>query len=159
MPAERHIGVQFVVRALQTPPSLEGAFRVHILPEHLEQVHLNHGSLCEITANDDNATLLGYGIAWRATDKMGVSPRVRPAKTTLTLRDAFSIAEGSQINISRTTGSITKADKIVLNDVTPLDYSAGNEAEMEDDKWQTRCKYLLGEFDQPKLVVYRLSLQ
>lgn len=138
-------GMQFVVRAVQSPATIDGAFRVHVLPEHLEQVGLNHGQLCEITSSEDPATPVGYGLAWRATDRMGTNPKVRPAKTSNTLLNAFSIKEGSHINLARTTASIVKADKIVLTDITPLEYSSDVKAELEDNKWKIRCHFLLGK--------------
>lgn len=134
------------MRTLQSP-GLDGAFRVHVLQDHLEDVGLKNGDLCEITDAEDCALLLGYGIAWRATDRMGNAPKVRPAKTTDVLRNAFGIKEGSHVNLSRTKGKIVKADKIVLTDVTPEEYSANNGRDVEDEKWWVRCAYMLSKFD------------
>lgn len=131
------------MRALQSPAGLDGAFRVHVSPDDLLSAGLDGGEVCEITGGKDGSTLLGCGIAWRATDRMGAAPKVRPVKMTDLLRNAFGIAEGSQVNLLPTDKKITKADKIVLTDVTPRDYATKNKGEIEDHKWWTRCAYTL----------------
>ena len=125
--------------ATRTLPSigLDGAFRVHVLPEHLDQVGLKLGDLCEIADEDGQA--VGYGVAWRATDKMGTNPKVRPVKMTEMLRVAYGIKEGSLVNLSRTEAKVVHAETVVLTDVTPNEYIEGHEEELEDGRWRTRC--------------------
>ncbi|KAK5676157.1 AAA+-type ATPase [Elasticomyces elasticus] len=130
----------FVVRTLQPiTSSLEGAFRVHLTQDSLSALGLNTGDLCLITTG----TTTGLGIAWRATDKMGNSPKHRPAKMTETLRGAFGISDGAQVTIGRAKSGtkIVLAEKVVLTDVTPSDY--GDPTSMEDGRWRTRATNLL----------------
>ena len=137
--------VHFVVRPLQSNPgSLEGAFRVYISPECLDQVSVKVGDLCEIW-DERGETAVGYGIAWRATDRMGSSPKVVPAKVTEALRGAFGIEEGIHVNLCKTKGKIVHADKVTLTDVTPAEYVEGHESELDDGKWTWRCGYILSK--------------
>ncbi|KAK1002540.1 AAA+-type ATPase [Friedmanniomyces endolithicus] len=128
----------FVVRLLPSS-GLEGAFRVHLSPESLERLDLKVGELCQMSGESGK----GYGIAWRATDKMGNSPRLRPAKMTDTLRAAFVFKEGSHVTITKTTATIVHADKVTLTDVTPSDYA--NPPDVEDGRWRGRATYTLLE--------------
>ncbi|KAK1053734.1 AAA+-type ATPase [Friedmanniomyces endolithicus] len=128
----------FVVRLLPST-GLEGAFRVHLSPESLERLDLKVGELCQMSGESGK----GYGIAWRATDKMGNSPRLRPAKMTDTLRAAFGFKEGSHVTIAKTTATIIHADKVTLADVTPSDYA--NPMDVEDGRWRGRATYTLLE--------------
>ena len=106
------------------------------------------GQLCEITQGEDDDGVTGYGISWRATDKMGSSPKVRPAKMTAALCAAFHIEEGSHVNLSKTQAKIMHAGKVILGDVTP----AGSlDADYEDGKWKTRCAYALCEYGRQSL--------
>lgn len=85
----------FVVRPLPLAGAgLDGAFRVHLSPESLDLLGLKVGELCQITGESGG---IGYGIAWRATDKMGNSPKLRPAKMTDALRTAFGFKEGAHV--------------------------------------------------------------
>ncbi|KAK5129701.1 hypothetical protein LTR08_002945 [Meristemomyces frigidus] len=127
----------FVVRPLPSS-GLDGAFRVHLAPESLELLGLKVGDLCQISGDKGG---IGYGIAWRALDKMGNSPKIRPAKMTQTLRKAYDFEDGSHVTISRTTAQLQHAEQVVLTDVTPSDY--GSAAELENNKWRTCCAYLL----------------
>ncbi|UJO19671.1 ATPase family protein [Fulvia fulva] len=120
-----------VVRLTQSK-GLEGAFRVQVLPESLQQAGLTTGDLCEIS-NEEGTT--GYGIAWRADDKIN-RPKNRPAKITEIFQSAFGFEEGSKVTISRTTSQIHRADRIVLSDVSPQEYISSNEA--DDGLWQAR---------------------
>ncbi|KAK5738418.1 AAA+-type ATPase [Elasticomyces elasticus] len=132
----------FVVRTLQPiTNSLEGAFRVHLTQDSLSALGLNTGDLCLITTGSTT----GLGIAWRATDKMGNSPKHRPAKMTETLRGAFGISDGAQVTIGRAkTGTkILLAERVVLTDVTPSD--SGYATGLEDDKWLGRATTTLHE--------------
>ncbi|KAK5734407.1 AAA+-type ATPase [Elasticomyces elasticus] len=132
----------FTVRTLQPiTNSLEGAFRVHLTQDSLSALGLNTGDLCLITTGSTT----GLGIAWRATDKMGNSPKHRPAKMTETLRGAFGISDGAQVTIGRAkTGTkIVLAEKVVLTDVTPSD--SGYATGLEDDKWLARATTTLHE--------------
>ncbi|EME41851.1 hypothetical protein DOTSEDRAFT_74044 [Dothistroma septosporum NZE10] len=124
-------GLHVVVRLTQSK-GLEGAFRVQVLPESLQQAGLNTGDLCKIT-NEEGTT--GYGIAWRADDKIN-RPKNRPAKMTDIFQSAFGFEEGSRVTISRTASRIHRADKIVLSDVTPPEYTTQNE--IDDGLWQAR---------------------
>ncbi|SMQ47660.1 unnamed protein product [Zymoseptoria tritici ST99CH_1A5] len=130
MPAATNLHV--VVRLLPSN-GLEGAFRVHVQPESLDQASLKLGEVCEIVAEDG---CLGYGIAWRADDRMGNRPKNRPIKMTETIRTAFGFQEGSRVTIARTDIQIWPADRIVLTDITPKEYL---KTEAEDDKsWSLR---------------------
>lgn len=120
----------FTIRLLPAV-GLDGAFRVHLSVDSLESLKLTPGELCQISGDTT-----GYGIAWRATDRMGTSPKHRPAKISETLRAAFGFKEGSQVTISRTNAKIVHADKVTITDITPSDY--GNAAEQEDGNWQNR---------------------
>lgn len=131
---------RFVVRHLQST-SLDGAFRVHLPPECLDQLGLKVGDLCEITSEE--GTTSGCGIAWRAADKMGSNPKTRPVKMTGTLKDAFEIKDGSHVTISTTKATTMHADHITLTDVTPAEYMQGQEHETDDGRWWSRCFYLL----------------
>jgi AAA family ATPase len=111
-------------------------------PDTLTQLNLSIGEVCQIDSTDDSQTL-GYGIAWRATDGIGSSPKVRPAKMTDHLRDAYDIKEGSHVNISKTNAQVVLAEKIILVDVTPSDY--GKREELEDGRWYWRCGSLLSK--------------
>ena len=135
--------MSFAVRSLPSTTGLDGAFRVHVLPEHLDQAGLKLGALCEITGED--GTAVGYGISWRATDKMGTNPKVRPAKMTETLRTAYGIRDGSHVMLHQTEAKIVHAEKVFLIDVTPNEYVAGHEPELEDNKWRIRCAAALGK--------------
>lgn len=134
--------MQFVVRANQSPNGLEGAFRIHVHPDHLRSINVEHGELCDILGGKDGTSVVGCCIAWRAADSMSNAPRVRPAKTTDTLRTAFSIQEGSHISLTRSHGSKVNASKVVLTDVTPDEY-VSNETLHAENSWRTRCAYLL----------------
>jgi AAA family ATPase len=111
----------FVVRLLPPPANggLDGAFRVHLSPDALVSLDLKTGQLCHITGEHGES---GYGLAWRATDKMGNNPKLRPAKMTVTLTTAFGFREGSQVTITKTSAQIVRADKVTLSDITPSDY-------------------------------------
>lgn len=137
-PATMGSNTPFVVRLLPST-GLDGAFRVHLSPEGLERLDLKVGELCQITGENGG---IGYGIAWRATDKMGNSPRLRPAKMTDTLRTTFDFKEGKHVTISRTSTQIMHANKVTLTDVTPSDY--GNAADSDNGRWGLACGYLLG---------------
>ena len=130
----------FVVRPLQST-GLDGAFRVHVPPEALERLNLKVGELCTISTAAGDA--FGYGITWRATDKMGNSPKARPAKMTDMLRNAYGIKEGSHVTLEKVNAEVIHAEKVTLMDVTPTEYMDGHGAEVEDDKWWGRCIYAL----------------
>lgn len=128
--------LRFVVRPL-TAAGLDGAFRVHISPEALEKLGLKVGEICQIT-DEDGAS--GLGIAWRAADRMGNSPKVQPAKMSDTLRETFGFKQGTQITIAKSDRKVTRAQKVSLMDVTPSDYDG-----TDDGSWITRCRHMLGE--------------
>ncbi|CAK4034808.1 ATPase family 2 [Lecanosticta acicola] len=129
-------GLHVVVRLLPST-GLEGAFRVHVLPESLQHAGLKLGDVCEISSEDGSH---GYGIAWRADDRMGTRPKNRPAKMTETIRSAFGFEEGSTVTIARTSASIVRADRIVLSDVTPPEYNKPDD--VDDGCWRTRTTNL-----------------
>jgi AAA family ATPase len=122
--------LRFVVRPLTTT-GLDGAFRVQIAPEALDKIGL------QIT-DEDGAT--GLGIAWRAADRMGTSPKIPPAKMSDTLRETFGFKQGTQITISKSDKKKTKAVAVSLTDVTPADYDG-----VDDDLWLGRCRFILGK--------------
>jgi AAA family ATPase len=138
--------LRFVVRPL-TATGLDGAFRVHIAPEALDKIGLKVGDICQIT-DEDGST--GLGIAWRAADRMGTSPKVPPAKMSDALRETFGFKQGTQITISKCDKKITRAQTVSLTDVTPSDYDG-----TDDGSWVGRCRYLLSEF---YLVALAISL-
>ena len=123
------------------------AFRVHLPPDTLTQADLRVGQVCQI--KDANDRLIGHGIAWRATDRLGNKPKVSPVMMTETLRNAFGIEEGSHVSVSKTTANILLADKVVLQDVTPTEY--GTRQQLEDRKWHYRCAYQLSRSPAPQL--------
>lgn len=127
-----------VVVRLQQSKGLQDAFRVHILPESLTDAGLKLNDLCQIISEDGTTT--GYGIAWRAEDKMGSRPKVRPAKMTETFRDLYDFKDGSKVKISRTDMKIYPADKIVLYDVTPEGHNKPEA--IDDNDWAARIKVL-----------------
>lgn len=135
--------MSFVVRSLPAATSLDGAFRLHLLPEHLEQVGLNLGDLCEIT--NENGSAVGYGIAWRATEKMGTNPKNRPVKATEILQTAYNVREGSQIMLYRSDMKVVPADEVVLTDVSPDRSSENGQNDLEGANLKWRCGYALSK--------------
>jgi AAA family ATPase len=129
--------LKFVVRPL-TATGLDGAFRVHIAPEALDKIGLKVGDICQITDEDGSS---GFGIAWRAADRMGTSPKVPPAKMSDALRETFGFKQGTQITISKCDKKITRAQTVTLTDVTPSDYDG-----TDDGSWVIRCRSLLSKF-------------
>lgn len=137
-------GLHVVVRLLPSS-GLEGAFRVHVLPESLLQAGLKVGDVCAISSEDGSN---GFGIAWRADDRMGTRPKNRPAKMTETIRSAFGFEEGSTVTIAKTDAKIFRADRIVLSDVTPPEYNKSDDG--DDGCWKLRTAHLFSaciEFD------------
>lgn len=135
------------MRTLHPPAGLDGAFRIHVLPEHLDQAGLRLGDLCEIT--DENGSAVGYGVAWRATDKMGTNPKVRPVKMSETLQAAYGIRASSQVMLYHTEAKVVPADEVVLTDVTPSQHLEN--AQQEDAAnaaWRWRCGHALGELHE-----------
>ncbi|WPH02899.1 Hypothetical protein R9X50_00576700 [Acrodontium crateriforme] len=132
----------FVVRLLPVsgsqPPDLDGAFRVHFLPDALIHLGLSVGDLCQITGENG---VVGVGVAWRGTDRMGNSPKLRPVKMTERFCSAFGFKEGEHVTVTKTKSKFIVADSITLSDVTPSDF--GNPANADDGRWLTRCAYLL----------------
>lgn len=128
-------GLPFVVGVLPST-GLEGAFRVHLTPESLEKIGLKVGELCQITGENGD---LGYGIAWRATDKMGTSPKLRPAKMTDIMRAAFGFTEGSHVMIVKTTAQISHAHKVSISDAMPIDPAS----DASYNSWRIACTWLL----------------
>ena len=127
--------LRFVVRPLPSS-GLNGAFRVHIAPDALSTLNLAVGDIVQITSEDGLAT--GFAIAWRATDKMGTSPKVQPAKMTDALREAFGFKQGAHVTITKIKAEIVQADKIVVTDVTPEEYET-----VDDRRWRIRVHHLL----------------
>lgn len=132
--------VAFVVRSLPSSV-LDGAFRVHLSPDALEKAGLKLGDLCLITGENGSS---GYGIAWRAMDKMGNSPKVPPVKMTDIFRNAFGFKEGSHVTIAKSAAKIQRANVVTLTDVTPSDY--GNAAELDGyGRWRNKCVCTLSD--------------
>lgn len=128
--------LRFVVRPLTTT-GLDGAFRVQIAPEALDKIGLKVEDICQIT-DEDGST--GLGIAWRAADRMGTSPKIPPAKMSDTLRETFGFKQGTQVTISKSDKKKTKAVTVSLTDVTPADYDG-----VDDELWLGRCRFILGK--------------
>lgn len=131
--------IPFVVRLLPNN-ILKAAFRVHLSPEALQNLHLQVGEICSIVSEDGTR---GGAIAWRATDKMGSSPKVQPAKMSDILCDTFGFKQGTQVRIEKLDGIassvIRPADTLSLVDVTPEDWPRS-----DDDLWKIRCINTLG---------------
>ncbi|KAK3686848.1 AAA+-type ATPase [Vermiconidia calcicola] len=132
----------FVVRLLQAPAGLDGAFRVHILPESLVHLNLKLGDLCEILHEDGNS--LGFGIAWQATDRSNSNNTQRkPVKLSKTMLDAFGLEPGSLVSMRRRTAKLPIAETVTLTDVTPAEWNTGHEDDIEDGRWRWRSGCLL----------------
>ena len=142
-------GLHFVVRNW-TAKNLDTAFRVHIHPEHFNQVGFKLSDLCEIT--NEHGEPMGYGFAWRSTENMGSTPKVSPAKMTVFARDAFGIKEGSHVNLSKTDAKLVHAEKVTLIDVTPAEYVNGNEDKIEDGKWRWRIGSALCKLEAVSII-------
>ncbi|RMY73063.1 hypothetical protein D0863_04120 [Hortaea werneckii] len=130
----------FVVRPLPSS-TLDGAFRVHLSPDGLDKVGLKMGDLCQITGDNGGS---GFAIAWRAMDKMGNNPKLRPAKMSDTLRHASGFKEGSHVTIARSTAKVQHAVKVTLTDVTPSEYGSTTDAE-HYGRWRMKCANLLAD--------------
>ena len=124
-------------RETASTTGLDGAFRIHLAPECMQQAGLTFNEPCQIL--DENGKTIGCGIAWRAADKMGASPKTKPARMSETLRDAFGIKEGSHVTLQASTAATKHATKLSLTDVTPSERSAGCEDEVDGRRWRTRC--------------------
>ncbi|WPA99350.1 uncharacterized protein RHO25_003967 [Cercospora beticola] len=122
-----------VVVRLQQSKGLQDAFRVHVLPESLTDAGLKLNDICQITSEDGLTT--GYGIAWRAEDKMGSRPKTRPAKMTETFRDLYDFKDGSKVKISRADTKLYPADRIVLYDVTPEGHNKPDVVDETNWEW------------------------
>lgn len=128
--------IPFVVRPLPSN-ALKSAYRLHLSPEALQHLQLKVGQLCGITSEDGTR---GAAIAWRATDKMGSSPKVQPAKMSETLCDTFGFKQGTQVRVERLSdANIGPAKSVSLVEVTPEDWER-----VEDDMWKIRCISTLG---------------
>lgn len=103
----------------------------------MQQAGLTFNEPCQIL--DEYGKVIGCGIAWRAADKMGASPKMRPARMSETLRGAFGIKEGSHVSLQRSSVKTLHAEKLSLTDVTPNERSTGQEDEMDSRRWRTRC--------------------
>lgn len=112
-------------------------FRIFIPVDHFDQGGFKLGELCEMTTADD--TTVGYGLAWRDTDKM-TQPRVKAVKTTETLRHAYGIKEGDLINFNRTNARIVHAKSVTLRDCTRDESN-----NVADSKWRIRCESALSK--------------
>lgn len=124
--------VAFVVRSLPGN-NLKGAFRIHITPDALQQLKLKVGDVCNIIGEDG---IRGMGIAWRAADKMGTSPKSQPVKMTETMRDTFGFKQGNLVTIERQDDlAIQPALKVMLTEITPNDYDGP-----DDNRWKNRCR-------------------
>ncbi|KAF2208118.1 hypothetical protein CERZMDRAFT_114831 [Cercospora zeae-maydis SCOH1-5] len=133
-----------VVVRLQQSKGLQDAFRVHVLPESLSDAGLRLNDICQITSEDGLTT--GYGIAWRAEDKMGSRPKTRPAKMTETFRDLYDFKDGSKVKISRADTKLYPADRIVLYDVTPEGHNRPDV--VDETNWEWRIGTLFGMVEQ-----------
>lgn len=130
----------FVVRPLPAA-GLDGAFRVHLSQESLDRLGLRLGDICQINGEG----VSGFGFAWRATEKMGNSPKVRPVKMTDTLREAFRFKEGSHVTVERSPALPVYASKVVLSDMTSDDQTIDVDA--DDRLWVQRAQILLSEVE------------
>lgn len=133
--------MEFVVRNIPaSTTSLDGAFRVHLAPESLSQAGLVFNEPCEILVD---SKVVGFGISWRAADKMGASPKTRPARMSEILRDAYGIKEGSQVVLRPTASRIQVAETLTLTELSsPQEPKAVNDV-ADGDTWRTRCAFTL----------------
>ena len=133
----------FAVRNLPST-GLDGAFRVHLLADDLQHADLTVGDVCEIQ-DAEREKALGYGIAWRASERLGASPKVRPAKMTERLKAAYGINDGSLVNLVKTSAKLVHAEKITLTDVTPEEYGDGYSQKALMKDWFPTCIYTLSK--------------
>lgn len=140
-PPPGRMDASHVVVRLQQSKGLQDAFRVHLLPESLTDAGLKLNDLCHIISEDGNTT--GYGIAWRAEDKMGSRPKMRPAKMSETFRDLYDFKDGSKVRVTRTETKLYPADKIVLYDVTPEGHNKPDA--VDETNWEWRIGSLFGK--------------
>lgn len=134
--------MKFVVQETKAV-ALEGAFRIHIAPEHIVQAGLTFNDLCEIRDVEGDNRTLGYGIVWRATEKLG-SQSKRSVSVTSKLTSACGIKQGSNIELLPTDKRIVCATKVVLKDHTPSDFERHSDIDSED-RWSVHCAYQLSE--------------
>lgn len=116
---------------------MDGAFRIHLAPEAIQHAGLTFNDPCEIV--NDHGAVVGCGIVWRAADKMGASPKAKPARMSETMRDAFGIKEGSQVTLRPASTQITLAEKLTLTDVTSSNDLQPGSNGLEDQRWHGRC--------------------
>lgn len=130
----------FVVRTLQgrEQSALDGAFRVHLAPDDLANLGLSTGDACQINREDGTC---GYGLAWRALDKMGNSPKNRAVKLSETLLTSFGIEAGNQVTIAKADAPVAVAKKVSLTEVASPN---AEDLGQEDYRWKIRCASLLG---------------
>ncbi|KAF2723165.1 AAA-domain-containing protein [Polychaeton citri CBS 116435] len=129
-----------VVRDLKSAAAtpLSDAFRAHLSPDVLDNLHLRIGDICDIATEDGKCT--GVAIAWRAADKLG-SPKNPPVKLSEILREAYGFKLGAPVIVKKSSAKITTADKIVLTEVTGVDNEVSQS--LEDGCWISRSRTTL----------------
>lgn len=142
--------MDFVVRNNTGATGLDGAFRVQLAPDAIQQAGLVFNELCEITAEDGR--LVGCGIVWRAAEKLGSAPKTKPVRLSETMRDAFGIKEGSVVSLAPHKAEILHADRVVLTDVT-TDLQLA-EQDKESKRWHGRCTAALCKLKMPQSSKY-----
>ncbi|GAM84172.1 hypothetical protein ANO11243_021650 [Dothideomycetidae sp. 11243] len=111
--------IEFTVRPLPRGNTIDGAFRVHISSKDLENLNIKPGDVCRIRTAE-GAT--GSGIAWRSTDPI-TKTNTHPIKLTDTLRDAFNLKLGNIVTVTKSSGQIYHADKVIVTEVSEHDTS------------------------------------
>ena len=137
---ESSSGSTHVVARLVSSTTLDGAFRIHVPPDSLEQARLKVGEFCEIKSDDGTH---GYGIAWRADDRMTNKNKTRPMKMSDTFMGAFGFKEGNKATMTATKVKPKHAKEVRISD----DVSSDDSSQDADDDclWYFRTGCLLGE--------------
>jgi AAA family ATPase len=129
-----------IVARLQSATTLDGAFRMHLPPDSLIQGGLKLGEVCSVHAEDGTN---GYGISWRAEDRMGNKPKKRPVKMSEIAQNAFGFKEGVQVTLTPAKMKILPAKRVFLEAIAYEDDAAGTQ-DLSDRTWRLRAHYLLG---------------
>jgi AAA family ATPase len=129
-----------VVARLQSATTLDGAFRMHLPPDSLIQGGLKIGEVCSVHAEDGTN---GYGIAWRAEDRMGNKPKKRPVKISEVAQNAFGFKEGVQVSLIPAKLKILPAKRVFLEAAACEEDSVGTQ-DLNDRLWRVRTHNLLG---------------
>jgi AAA family ATPase len=115
---------------------------MHLPPDSLTQGGLKIGEVCSVHAEDGTN---GYGIAWRAEDRMGNKPKKRPVKMTEAAQNAFGFKEGVQVSLAPAKVKILPAERVFLEAAACEDDATGTQ-DLGDRTWRLRTHYILGNY-------------